>query len=210
MPHSARSLVLHLLPSFFVLILGAYGLWVATDGAAAFTDEAARRHRVEAHSPLIPTFYLEDMHGNEVVLERGQTPTVVEFIYTTCPTMCQSAGAPYARLRDRFVANGTDKFVRLLSISFDPLNDDLPALQYYAERHRADGRSWNVARMAQDDFDAFSSAFGLRVIRNEWGGYEHNVAMLILDNQNRLVRVLDYESVDAAFDFISGMIDAES
>ncbi|MEO9970173.1 MAG: SCO family protein [Hyphomonadaceae bacterium] len=206
MRHSLTAFWNYLSPSLGAVVVGVGLLWISTDGGTALTDESARRVRIEQQTPLLPAFVLEDMRGDTVVIGADgghtQSPTVVEFIYTSCPTICQSAGAPYARLRDRLDTDGLGGNVRLLSVSFDPNSDDAPALQNYARLHKADGDIWNVARIDSNDFAAVKSAFGLRIIADEWGGYQHNVAMLIIDPVGRLVKAFDNEDVEGVYDYL--------
>lgn len=199
-------------PSIVALVLGAGLIWGATDGLSALTDEGARRVRIAKEAPALPVFALEDMYGETIELGSGDGAAdqamIVEFIYTSCPTVCQSSGAPYAQLRDRLAASGMRGRVRMLSVSFDPNNDDFDALQTYARLHQADGETWTVARIAPDDFAAVKKAFGLRIIKDEWGGYQHNVAMLVVNPAGELVRAFDNDDVDGVYAFLKATGDA--
>ena len=121
-----------------VTALGVFG-W-ATDGFSAFTAEAARRAAVLRQPRPIPPVMLEDQHGRSFTLAdyRGR-PLAVEFIYVRCDSVCRSLGAAFQQIRDALPTTGAGG-PALLSISFDPLNDDVAALREWATQHVADSQ----------------------------------------------------------------------
>lgn len=171
-------------------LLGVTTLYQATDGLSAFTAEGARRVSVEKHRPLVPNFSVEDMIGEDQYLRPQEDETVlVEFIYTTCPTICQVAGGDFAELRNALVQSG--KHVRLISISFDPVNDTYEAPGDYAELHTATGSPWTVARVSNEQRTQVLDFFNVTVIPDEWGGFQHNTAVLMIDPDGRHSGVFD-------------------
>lgn len=123
---------------------------------------------------------------------------MVEFVYTTCPSICQSAGADMARLRDRLAGAGLADRVRLVSLSFDPETDTPELLADYGARHGADGRLWTVARPDPADLPALLAAYGVRVIPDGWGGWTHNAALHVVGPDGRLRAILDIDDLDGA------------
>ena len=69
----------------------------------------------------------------------------------------------------------------------------------YAEAHGADGRLWNVARIRSEDLAVMKRSFGVRIIPDEWGGYEHNAAMHLIDPEGRFSAIFDIDDVEGAF-----------
>ncbi len=72
---------------------------------------------------------------------------VVNFFFTTCPTVCPKLTGNMTMLQKAFrfnpkVENGLDKSVHFVSISVDPVNDTFPALRAYAERFHANHDHW--------------------------------------------------------------------
>ena len=128
-----------------VFVFGAV-LWEGTDGLRAFTAEGARRLSVTEQPWPVPAVRLIDMRGRELTFadEVGRS-VVVEFMYTTCPTICVALGESFAKLRDQIRIAGLADRVRLISISFD-LRDSPEALEDYAQAHGADGGLWITAR----------------------------------------------------------------
>ena len=185
--------------SLAIFALGCCTLWQATDGLGALTTEGARRLQVAATPLDLPDLLLEDMGGGEVVLGQPDNGlTFAEFIYTTCPTICREAGEEMARLRDRLVEDGLAEHVRLLSISFDPTYDDPEAMTAYGELHDADGRIWTIARPDPGDLALMLESFGVQVIPDEYGGYEHNAALHLIDRSGRLSGLFDIDDIEGA------------
>jgi len=182
-----------------VAAAGAAALWVATDGLAALTTEGARRLAAVRDAPVVPPHRVQTMDGGREVLPGGDgRVSLIEFIYTTCPTICQSAGADMAVLRDRIAAAGLGAQVRLVSVSFDPETDDVPQLASYGELHGADGSIWTIARPDPADLPELLDIFGVTVIADAYGGYEHNAAILLVGPDGRLRAILDVDDVAGA------------
>lgn len=180
-----------------VFAIGVTGLWHATDGARAVTAEGARRVQVANAAPTVRQALLTDAAGNQVTL---QAPlggvALVEFIYATCPTICVAAGASFAQLRDRLISEGLVQQARMFSVSFDPQRDDGEALSLYADAHGVDGAVWRIGALRPGDLDGVLSDFGVTVIPDGLGGYEHNAAIHLVDSRQRLIGIFDID--DAA------------
>ena len=191
--------------SLFVTVMGSACLWFATDGLQAVTSEGKRRLSVARLQPIVPDVVLETMSGSNASLVRNDGRfTLVEFIYTRCPTICRTAGTALARLRDRIEQQNLHERVRILSVSFDPENDGISELSAYGKAHGADGEIWTVARPSTTDLQKLLNAFGVTVIPDEFGGFEHNAALLVVNASGRLISVLDVDDIDRALAVIHG------
>jgi protein SCO1/2 len=174
-------------------------LWQTTDGFAALTTERARRVEVRRDMPAVPAFTVETMTGERLSMPPGDgRATVVEFIYTNCPSICQSAGAELARLRDRLATGPLAARAWLVSLSFDPARDTPERMAEYGHGHGADGRLWTVARPAKGDLGALLNAYGITVIPDRAGGFTHNAALHVVSPDGRLLAILDMDDVDGA------------
>lgn len=169
-------------------LLGGAVIWLSTDGGRAITTESARRLQIAENPRPVPPIRLQGMNGDWLSLP-GEGPALVEFIYTTCPTICQISGGDFAGLRDHLADAGLSP--PMYSISFDPETDDLPALQAYAERHGATGSPWAVSRPEPADLPALLDLFRVTVIPDDWGGYQHNIAVLLIDAEGRFSGAFD-------------------
>ncbi|MDA7827180.1 SCO family protein [Rhodobacteraceae bacterium] len=169
-------------------LLGCSVIWWGTDGFRAITAETARRLHVSENPRLISQYQLQTMAGDWKSLKINE-PTLIEFIYTTCASICQTSGGDFAELRDHLAKRGLT--VPMISISFDPETDDVNALRQYAEIHGASGDPWTVARPVPANLKDLLNDFDVLVIRDDWGGYEHNVAVLMINSEGRFSRAFD-------------------
>jgi protein SCO1 len=111
---------------------------------AAFAASAADRTPALDDFGPAPTFALTDQDGNPVTSEqlRGQV-ALADFIYTNCTDICPLLTGRMKQVQDRLQQAGLlDRGVQLVSFTVDPAHDTPPVLQAYAERYRADTRTW--------------------------------------------------------------------
>jgi protein SCO1/2 len=188
-----------LVASLAVVLTGGVVLIQATDGLAALTTERARRLAAHTDMPAVPAFTVETMTGKRLSLPPNDgRAAVVEFIYTNCPIICQTAGAEMARLQDRLTAGGLAGRVWLVSVSFDPARDTPDRMAEYGRWHGADGTVWTVARPEANDLPALLDAYGVTVIPDRTGGFIHNAALQIVSPDGRLTAILDMDDLDGA------------
>jgi len=189
--HTGRSVVVTVL----MTLLGFGALWHSTDGFAAFTAEAARRAKILRSPRPLPAAVLEDQDGRTFSLQdyRGKL-LAVEFIYTRCSTICRSLGMAFRQVRDHVPQAMLGSDFALLSISFDAERDDTTSLKAYGDAHGADSRHWRIARVRNAaDLRHLLDAFGIVVIPDGLGGFEHNAAIHLLGRDGRLGLISDIE-----------------
>ncbi|HUW25285.1 MAG TPA: SCO family protein [Gallionella sp.] len=178
-----------------VTLMGTGALWWGTDGLQAFTAEAARRTVLLDAPRELPAASLEDQDGRSFSLQdyRGKL-LAVEFIYTRCPTLCRSMGMAFRQIHDHVPAAALEKDFALLSISFDTARDDTASLRNYGRTYGADGNHWRIARVPSDaELKQLLKAFGVVVIDDGLGGFEHNAAIHLLDRGGRLALISDID-----------------
>lgn len=189
-------MLVRFLPPVLAAVLGGGILWQATDGAQAFTSEAARRLDVMRAPRPVPNVMLEDMGGRLMPLlpQKGEV-VLVEFIYTVCGDICQIAAADFADIRDQLRARGEK--VRLISVSFDPARDTPEQMAIYGDAHEADGTIWTVARPELSALEDLLDLFDVVVIPDEWGGFQHNAAIHVISAEGKFSAVYDTDAVAA-------------
>lgn len=176
-----------------VLAAGITALAWATDGFRVVTSAGARQLAVERHPRPLPEVSLVDQDGKSFALSdyRGGT-VLVDFIYARCPTICSVLGDDFQRALALWGASGLDRKANLLSISFDPANDDREALKLYGERYGAVAPAWRIAApTSARGLAALLRAFEVVVIPDGMGGFIHNSAVYLIDAQGRLARIID-------------------
>ena len=188
-----RSVNRSIATSALVVLLGAGVLWRGTDGFGAFTAETARRAEILRAPRPLPAAVLEDQDGRTFGLEeyRGRL-LAVEFIYTRCASICRSLGMTFRQIRDRVPQDALGRDFSLISISFDPARDDPASLKGYGRIYGADGTHWRIARVGNEaELKRLLEAFGIVVIPDGLGGFEHNAAIHLLGRDGRLAHVSD-------------------
>jgi protein SCO1/2 len=191
--------------SLFALLAGLAVVFIATDRGRAFTTEELRRAEVAREPRPIPDLLVLDAAGNIAGLRQRLAADdrvwIIDFIYTRCRSVCSSLGSVYQQLQRRILERGLQGQVGLLSVSFDPANDDARALQDYAARMRLNPAVWDVVSLASpDDRRRLLDSFGIMVVPAPLGEFEHNAALHIVDARLRLVRIMDYDAMDQALD----------
>lgn len=89
----------------------------------------------------IPDVSLLTQHGNTVNLRSdvvGDKIVVIDFVYTTCTTVCPVLSAILGQVQGQ-LADRLGKDVILVSLTVDPLRDTPERLKAYSEKHRAGG-----------------------------------------------------------------------
>lgn len=186
-----RSVAIALL----VTLMGIGVLWWGTDGFSAFTAEGARRADILRTPRTLPAVVLEDQDGRAFRLQdyRGKL-LAVDFIYTRCTTVCRSLGMAFKQIRDRVPPQALGREFALLSISIDADRDDVDSLKAYGRIYGADSTNWRIARVrSKADLKPLLAAFGIVVIPDGLGGFEHNAALHLLDREGRLVQINDID-----------------
>jgi protein SCO1/2 len=79
-----------------------------------------------------PVRFVSDVIGDRIV--------VIDFIYTTCTTVCPVLSAVFSQIQSK-LAERLGKEVVLVSVSVDPVRDTPARLKGYAETHKA-GAGW--------------------------------------------------------------------
>lgn len=181
--------------STLVTFLGIGAFWWGTDGLTAFTAEAARRVDILRSPRPLPAVILEDQDGRAFNLQDYQGRLLaVEFIYTRCTTICRSLGMAFRQIRDDVPQQALGRDFALLSISFDTDQDDAASLKAYGHSYGADGAHWRVARVSSKaDLKPLLDAFGVVVIPDKLGGFEHNAAIHLVGRDGKLAQISDID-----------------
>jgi protein SCO1/2 len=129
------------------------------EAAGAGTENVQEAHVASKMS--IPDVELLDQDGRVVRfytdLVKGRT-VAVNFIFTTCTTICPPLGATFARLQ-RELGERAGRDVRLISISVDPATDTPERLKAWgAKFHAAAG--WTLVTGRKPQVDELLRALG--------------------------------------------------
>ncbi len=189
--------------SLTLLLLGLVLLLSATNLGRSFTTESQRRDQVGRFPVAVPNFLTVNTKGDQIPLRQHLAGDgrvmIVDFVYTRCQSLCSSLASIYQQLQADIVARGLSNQVGLLSISFDPLNDQPQALATYAARLGMQPQVWQILSLTStQDRRALLGAFGIMVIPAPLGEFEHNAALHLVTSRGDLVRIMDYASPNLA------------
>jgi len=175
-----------------VAAAGTAALARETDGFRVITTAGARQLAIERTPAPLPDVQLVDQDGHAFRLSDYLGKRIlVDFFYSRCPTICTARGEDFQRVRE-LMDDGGDASIGLLSISFDPGNDDREARKLYGDRFSAKTPRWRIAVPTDSgDLAALLKSFGVVVIPDGLGGFIHNDAVYLVDAYGRLARILD-------------------
>jgi protein SCO1/2 len=126
------------------------------------------RYGVTTENYAIPEVELIDQSGEAVSLRTlldADQPIALNFIFTTCTTICPVMTATFAQMR-RELGDAGDQ-LRLVSISIDPEYDRPDKLKAYAEQFRA-GAGWDFLTGDSNDIAQVLKSF------DSYGGSKMN------------------------------------
>ena len=119
----------------------------------------------QSASYSIPDVTLLNQDGRKVNLRAlidGGKPVIVNFIFTTCTTICPVMTATFSSLRGELGAGAADR-VQLISISIDPENDRPERMKQYLSRFNW-GPGWEFLTGSREDIGKVLNAFDAFVV----------------------------------------------
>ncbi len=134
----------------------------------------------------VPTFSFIDQNGNRFTdADMKGRIHLVDFFFTTCPSICPIMTANLMKVRDRFAHY--DEF-GILSFTVDPERDTPSALKEYAEKRRIDTDRWHFLTGEKDSL--YRAAYGLLCSAMEDsladGGFLHTEYFVLVDKEGHL------------------------
>lgn len=135
----------------------------------------------------VPDFTLTDQSRQSITLSsfRGKL-VALTFIYTRCPLpdYCFRLSNNFRRLQKRFSGEMGKELV-LLSVSFDPENDQPEVLKKYAGIWKADLAGWHFLTGPLDAVKHVCGLFGMNFWPDE-GLLTHALHTIVIDQQGKL------------------------
>src|SRR6185503_5369314 len=138
--------------------------------SATSTDAADTSSNVPASATkiIIPDVEVLDQNGNALHfysdLIKGKT-VAINFIFTTCTTICPPLGATFARVQ-KDLGERTGRDVHFISISVDPATDTPERMKAWGAKFKA-GAGWTFVTGDKPAINELLKALGAGVARPE-------------------------------------------
>lgn len=131
----------------------------------------------------IPDFSFINQNGEEVNLEAFEDKIfVVNYFFTTCPTICPKISKHMAYLQNSF-RNHDD--VKFLSHTVDPKHDSVNVLREYADLYEAKDDVWHL--VTGDKEKLYNQAkVGYKIIAAEGDGFTHSEKLILVDKNKNI------------------------
>ena len=142
-----------LLLLIFMLLLGSFAVPPHAEGGLS------QKYTKTVETYAAPDVTLVDQTGSKVRLRellKAKKVTMMDFIFTTCTTICPVLSAGFSNFQRKMGADAKD--FQLLSISIDPENDTPQKLKEYSARYHAKP-GWEFLTGSREDIEKVVKAF---------------------------------------------------
>lgn len=135
----------------------------------------------------VPSFEFIDQHNNTITNAdyKGKV-YVVEFFFTTCPTICPVMNENMIKIQNTFLDNPG---FGVASFTINPENDTPEVLKAYAEKYGVKHPNWHFLTGDQDTiYNLANNGFNLFAGVNPEvnGGFEHSGMFALIDGDGNI------------------------
>ena len=150
----------------------------------------------------VPEFEFTNQNGDLISNSFYENKVyVVEFFFTTCPTICPKMNENMVKIQNKFYGNID---FGIVSFSINPKHDTPQILKAYAKSHGATLKTWNFLTGDQDKiYRLANTGFTLYAGENSnaEGGFEHSGMFALVDKNGKIrSRVDELENPIAFYD----------
>ena len=154
----------------------------------------------------VPEFEFTNQNGDLISNSFYENKVyVVEFFFTTCPTICPKMNENMVKIQNEFYGNIN---FGIVSFSINPKYDTPQILKDYAKTHGATLKTWNFLTGDQDKiYQLANTGFTLYAGENSnaEGGFEHSGMFALVDKNGKIRSRIDelgnpiafYDGLDA-------------
>jgi protein SCO1/2 len=158
----------------FVILI--FGIWAVPKIVAKFNQNELMKFEE------VPPFEFENQQGLLIGNSDYKNMVyVVEFFFTSCPTICPRMNENMVKIQNEFYGNPS---FGILSISIDPERDSPEVLKAYADEKGATLKNWHFLTGDKEEIYSFSNdGFKLYAGENKdvEGGFEHSGLFALID-----------------------------
>lgn len=135
----------------------------------------------------IPEFRFTNQEGKLIGRKEMEGKiTIVDFFFTSCPSICPVMSKEMERVNDHFRGEPN---VQILSISIDPTYDTPQILKAYAEEHHAIPGKWHfLSGSKEETFQLARCGFVLPALDGNGvpDDFVHSDKFILIDDQGRI------------------------
>ncbi len=132
----------------------------------------------------VPPFSFTDHNGNTVTNEDYEGKVyVVEFFFTTCPTICPRMNSNLVSIQNDF---SEFKNFGVASFTINPEFDTVEVLKDYAEKYEITNPNWHLMTGSEEKIYALANeGFNLYTAKDDQteGGFEHSGNFALIDKE---------------------------
>lgn len=163
------------------LVILIFGIWAVPKIIAKFTTPDM------AVIGEVPKFSFTNQDGETITNEdyKGKV-YVVEFFFTTCPTICPKMNENMIKIQNEFYGNPN---FGIASFSIYPEHDTPEVLKAYADEYGVAIPNWHMLTGEREDiFELANKGFNLYVAENKEmdGNFEHSGYFALIDQEGMI------------------------
>ena len=164
--------------SFVILI---FGIWAVPKIVDRFTKPRL------AKIGKVPEFSFTNQNQKTITNKSYHNKVyIVEFFFTTCPSICPIMNQNMVKIQDHFFGNPN---LGIASLTIDPIKDTPKVLKEYAIQYKITNPNWNLLTGNKETIYKFAnSGFNLYVGENTEveGGFEHSGFFALVDKEGNI------------------------
>lgn len=175
--------------SFIILLFGIYTVpkvvkyFSKPDLAFFYEDSESKLIKRK-----VPPFEFTNQKGKTITNEAYKGKVyVVEFFFTTCPTICPMMNEKMVKIQNEFFGNPN---FGIASISINPTYDTTAILKEYAEEYKISSPNWHLlsGKSEEEVFSLANEGFMLYagIGEKEVGGFEHSGLFALVDKEGNI------------------------
>lgn len=165
------------------LVVLLFGIWAVPK----IVDNLKSHEKDMATIGPVPEFSLTNHHGENITQEDllGKV-YVVEFFFTTCPSICPVMHKSMVKIQDKYFGNPNVAFV---SVTINPEYDTPETLNAYAKENNVTNNNWQfLTGDIKDIYALANQGFNLYVAEapEVEGGFEHSGFFALVDKKGNI------------------------
>jgi len=164
--------------SFVILV---FGIWAVPKIVDRFTKPRL------AKIGKVPEFSFTNQNQKTITNQSYHDKVyIVEFFFTTCPSICPIMNQNMVKIQDHFFGNPN---LGIASLTIDPIKDTPKVLKEYAIQYKITNPNWNLLTGNKETIYKFANnGFNLYVGENPevGGGFEHSGFFALVDKEGNI------------------------